>query len=316
MTHLLQVDAFIFHSISNLEFNIGTHIVIVDAVVNHSISEFNLVPGNHLLQVDAVEIHSLSEFNLNPLTHLLQVDAVVQHSISNLEFNSGNHLLQVDAIEIHSISEFNLNPGNHLVSISVEITHTISQLQFTAGNHTAIVDTLVPHSIGELRFVCGVHHLRYPGDSIVAQISWNIRNVLTELVTFEGAVGAVEFERLYLEINGRYPFVEISGPYAGIEQQTYQIDDTMLEYTIKYFTNKNDENQIVGGELPILTKNVASEMQKLLMKDAQRLGLASNTSVVDKGHAFEVISDRGEFYVYLVLNVHALLNSKDPYKLR
>lgn len=152
-------------------------------------------------------------------------------------------------------------------------------------------------------------------DTISAQITQNIKTTLVTLSTYHGTPAAVELERLFLDINDRYPYVEVCDQNAEIETQTFQVADTTLRYIIKYYIDVNDESEVADTEITYLTRNVAGDIIKHLMVDASRGALAQNTKALSYGPGFELSEDNIEFFIYVEIEVQSLIDSKDPYLL-
>lgn len=153
-------------------------------------------------------------------------------------------------------------------------------------------------------------------DCIVEQITADIATAMATLNSYGGAVAAVERERMFMNIQNRYPFVEIGGPYCEAETQTYKVDMTDLYYVIKYYVKKADESTVANTELPYLTRNVCADMVKVLWTDPSRGALAQFTHVTDQGYDYD-LDDNGEveFYRYIVVQVRARIDAADPYNL-
>jgi hypothetical protein len=153
-------------------------------------------------------------------------------------------------------------------------------------------------------------------DCIVERITANIATAMATVNSYPAAVAAVERERMLLNIQGRYPFIEIGGPYCEAETQTYKVEMTDLYYVIKYYIKKNDESTTANTELPYLTRNVCADMAKVLWVDPSRGALAQFTHITDQGYDFD-LDDSGEieFYRYIVAQVRTRIHAADPYNL-
>uniref|UniRef100_A0A6M3M6E0 Tail protein n=1 Tax=viral metagenome TaxID=1070528 RepID=A0A6M3M6E0_9ZZZZ len=149
-------------------------------------------------------------------------------------------------------------------------------------------------------------------DCIVSQITQNLKDRLESLSTY-GGTPTVELSRLFLNINDRYPYIEIIGPAVEVETQTHQVTDSKLEYMIKYYINVNDENETENGEITYLTRNVAADIIKHIMNDVSRGNLAQNTKATEYGCDFEIVGEDVEFFVYVVIEIQALIEATDPY---
>ena len=146
---------------------------------------------------------------------------------------------------------------------------------------------------------------------MVSDITNNLKNAL-ELLSTYGGTPTVELERLFLSINGRYPYVEILGPYSEVETRMHNVADTKLEYIIKYYLAYNDEDYANVSAITYVTRNVAGDIIKQVMLDVSRGSYAIKTSVVGHGNAFEAMEERVEFMIYVVLEITARIDAKDP----
>lgn len=134
-------------------------------------------------------------------------------------------------------------------------------------------------------------------------------------MTVYDGTATVNLERLYLNINDRYPYIEIAGPHCEVEVRSSTGADTSIEYAIKYYIDKNDESMLENTEITYLTRNVTNSIIKKLMEDQHRRGLAENTKVIDYGFAFELIGEDVEFIVYVIIQVQSLISITDPWVL-
>jgi len=152
-------------------------------------------------------------------------------------------------------------------------------------------------------------------DCIAELISANIETALTG-VTYGGVACTVERERMFLNIQGRYPYIELGGPYCEEETQTYKVAMTDLYFVAKCYINKNDESTTANTELPWLTRNVCADMIKALWTDPGRNGMAYFTHITDSGYDYDM-DDNGdvEFYRYVVIQVRARIDAANPYSL-
>ena len=149
-------------------------------------------------------------------------------------------------------------------------------------------------------------------DCIVSQITQSLKDRLESLSTY-GGTPTVELSRLFSLINDRYPYIEIIGPIVEIETQTYQVADSQLTYILKYYINVNDENETENKEISYLVRNVAADIIKHIMNDPSRGSLAQNTKVLEYGADFEIIGEQVEFFVYVIIEIKALIEATDPY---
>lgn len=145
---------------------------------------------------------------------------------------------------------------------------------------------------------------------MVSDISANLKTALESLDSYGGSP-TVEEERLFMSINNRYPFVLLNGPYSDINTQTHNVANTKLNYTIQYFVKYNDEDQ-TKNEITYVTRNVTGDIINKVMEDITRGGYAIRTKITNFGNAFELISNRVEFFLYVVLEIEARLEATDP----
>lgn len=152
-------------------------------------------------------------------------------------------------------------------------------------------------------------------DVIEWQIAANMKTALSTLATYpDNSTPTVEYERSFLKINNRYPYIAICGPWVESDMQTHKTTYDDISYMIKYYVKANDENETANSELPKLTENVASDIVTRLQLDTSRGGLAQKTEVLADGYAYDASfeDDIGmEFYVYVTLSVKALINIDD-----
>jgi len=147
----------------------------------------------------------------------------------------------------------------------------------------------------------------------VARITQNIKNRLKTLITY-GGVPTVELERLILNINDRYPFVELCGPWADVEVHTKDLAETNLTYQINYYNAINDESQTENTEITYITRLVTADIIKHIMNDQSRGGLAQRVTITDYGYTSQVTeNDTVEFLVYVIFEVQSLIRTNNPY---
>jgi len=146
---------------------------------------------------------------------------------------------------------------------------------------------------------------------MVSDITENLKTALESLSTY-GGTPTVELEREYLDINGRYPYIELLGPYSEVETEIHNVANTKLEYVIKYYKDYNDEDYENDSAIAYVTRNVAGDIIKQVMLDVDRGGYAIKTSVVGYGNAFEAQEERVEYFIYVVLEINARIDAKDP----
>ena len=144
----------------------------------------------------------------------------------------------------------------------------------------------------------------------ISGITQDIKTTLAAITTY-GGTPTVELERLFLDVNDRYPYIELCGPYSEIDTEPHNVADTTLEYNLKYYVNYNDEDQ-TEDEITFKTRNVTGDIIKALMVDTTRGGNATVTNVTDYGHFFEELEHGNEFYVYVTLDIMARIEATDP----
>ena len=152
-------------------------------------------------------------------------------------------------------------------------------------------------------------------DCIEELITQNLKDRLETLQTYPGnATPTVERERLILHIGGRYPYIMLIGPQNESDDKTPYTTLDNLTYIIKYYINKSDENNIIDNELPNLTKNVSADIVRHIMNDVSRNQLAQNTELLSDGYSYD-LSEEGnwEYYIYVIIEISALINKLDPY---
>lgn len=145
---------------------------------------------------------------------------------------------------------------------------------------------------------------------MVSDITANLKTDLKSLNSYGGSP-TVEEERLFMVINNRYPFIVINGPYSDANTQIHNVSNTKLNYTIQYFVKYNDEDHS-KSEITYVTRNVTGDIINKIMEDVTRGGFAIRTKITNFGNAFELISNRVEFFLYVVLEVSARLEATDP----
>jgi len=147
---------------------------------------------------------------------------------------------------------------------------------------------------------------------MIRDITNNLKTAMEGLVSYpNNSSPTVELERFYLKIGTRYPFLEIEGPYTSIELDSYNVAKSTLEYVLRYYVTYNDENQSID-EITQVTRNVSGDIIKQVKLDTTRGGNAIVTKIAGYGPAFEEMENQLEFYIYVVLEVLARIDAKDP----
>lgn len=159
-------------------------------------------------------------------------------------------------------------------------------------------------------------HLRYDSIndlSIPERITDNIQSTLqgvTEANGYDITVAAVEQERIIQQIDGRYPFVEIVGPLADVDNDSTQADEHSLEYTVTYYDEYVDMNPDTQEAAPKQAASVVSNLHRALMVDHTRGGLAVMTRLSEYGYA-NYVDERQMpvFVVYMTIRVQTLIDT-------
>ena len=152
-------------------------------------------------------------------------------------------------------------------------------------------------------------------DCIEELITQNLKDRLETLQTYPGnATPTVERERLILHIGGRYPYITLIGPMTESDDKAPDNTYDKLTYIIKYYINKNDENETPESELPQLTRNVGADIVKHIMNDVSRGEISQNTEKTSEGYSYDLsVEGNWEFCVFVILEISVLVNKLDPY---
>lgn len=137
-------------------------------------------------------------------------------------------------------------------------------------------------------------------------------NALDGLVSYGGEI-TLERERMLMQINGRYPFVVLCGPWSVTREQFTQVSDEDLDYVVKYFINYNDESISPDTEVNYVVRTVVEDITRAVQVDTERNGLAQVTELIEYGTTQEIVEDSLEFLVYAKYRVQALINADNPY---
>jgi len=146
---------------------------------------------------------------------------------------------------------------------------------------------------------------------MISDITNNIKSTLTGLDTY-GGICTVERERSVTKFNGRFPFIQLCGPYDNDEEQITVTTEATILYIIKYYVDYNDESEVVDTEITHVTRNVNGDIIKVLMVDPERGGYALNTRY-DDGYSFGIINNIEYFFRYVELYVSTRIDTNDPY---
>ena len=152
-------------------------------------------------------------------------------------------------------------------------------------------------------------------DCIESQLTQSLKDRLETLKSYPNkSTPTVELERTVLTIGNRYPYITLCGPQTDTDDKTPNATHDTLTYIIKYYVNKNDENDTENTELPYLTRNVAADIERHIMNDVSRGALSENTRQLEDGYAYDLSEEAvWEFYVYVVVEISVLINKLDPY---
>ena len=160
-------------------------------------------------------------------------------------------------------------------------------------------------------------------DCKVALISANLKTVLNgQAITYNGVEHTItaERQRRRLRVAGRYPYIEICGPWVevqtGSQQNVYNKNHNKLYYQIELREDTINDDYEEGADVtPIteLTDNIAADLIKLIMADRTRGGNATNTNVINYGYYFDADTEALEYVVYLTIEVTAFINATNPY---
>jgi hypothetical protein len=153
--------------------------------------------------------------------------------------------------------------------------------------------------------------------SVIAKISYNLRDALDQQqFSYNGTdehITTAEFQRTIIDINNRYPFIEVCGPWP---ETTWRGNDSVhakLWYRIEF--RENSINDTAPGALPIIETmiNTGADLVKMIMKDMYRGGNAILTRCEMPGYYFTGDMKQPEFVIYTDVCVEAFINQNDPY---
>lgn len=155
--------------------------------------------------------------------------------------------------------------------------------------------------------------------SIVAEITTDLESSFHgQTINYNGEdkITTAERERFQNVINGRYPFVLISGPVVEVDSRAHQVSNCLLHFLITFMDDTiNDEYSSVSSVDPItkVTQNIEADLIKLAMADRTRGGYAVNTEWSGSGHYFDNIDGKSVFNVFVQFEIKAFINTIDPY---
>ena len=148
-------------------------------------------------------------------------------------------------------------------------------------------------------------------DYVDARVTNYLENALNGVAMYGGTT-TVGLERHYININDRYPYIEIAGPYADVITETDQSIETVLQYAIRYFVNVNDESFTENTEITYLTRTVTEDITKAIMANQTISNLVENIEIDYQGYSNEIIDQTLEFMVYVVVEITVLINRTNP----
>lgn len=155
-------------------------------------------------------------------------------------------------------------------------------------------------------------------DSIAELVAENIRTTLNgESITYNGSAHTItaERQRVHLNINGQYPYIEIGGPWAQVEERGNRSFDTTYRFSIELYENTiNDEAQ-ASTPISRITGNIHADLITLLMADITRGEQALDTNYYGYGYYMTGDPDNPMFVVYADLYVQTFVNKDNPYQL-
>jgi len=153
-------------------------------------------------------------------------------------------------------------------------------------------------------------------DSIMAAIIRNRKNVLKTISTTAGYTFtplAVEEERLFFNINGRFPYILLLRSPADVQQEDNYRDFTNTTFIVCYFDNYNDEDQ-TKDEITYKYRNVVADIVRAWMTDRTCGELMEGTKLI--GYDEGIVEDgKGNmmFRVTAVFDVFGFIDSNNPY---
>jgi len=152
-------------------------------------------------------------------------------------------------------------------------------------------------------------------DCILAQLTANRKAALKLLTIANGysfTYGAVEEKRTILNINGRYPYIQLLKSVV-VENELNDLDHIKVMYAVLYEDVYNDESTS-GDEIIYHFRNVNADIVKAWMVDRTCGGLASLTKVVDFDD--DVIDENGSTFYrsYVIFEVETHIDSNNPYQ--
>ena len=153
-------------------------------------------------------------------------------------------------------------------------------------------------------------------DCIASLIAENLRDSLDgKTITYNGVSHTItcERQRLRLNINDRYPYVEILGPFASVQDRSNRSMDTELRFGLIFYEDTiNDDS---GDEIARVLDNVAADIISLVMSDITRGGYALKTDYDGYGYFMSGEPSQPQACVYIDLTVQAYISATNPYQI-
>ena len=156
--------------------------------------------------------------------------------------------------------------------------------------------------------------------SIVERITDDLVAALAAITVANGYdfdVAAVEQERSVQVVSDRFPFIEVSGPTAEVTRETTtQGDKHELSYEIAFLDAVSDLDIGTEAPYPKQVASVASALQRAIMADHTRGGLAAMTRVLEYGPQRVYDEQAGALnLVIMAVMVETYIDMFDPDKL-
>lgn len=139
---------------------------------------------------------------------------------------------------------------------------------------------------------------------------------MTVVGGYDFAPAAVEQERSVQIVNGRYPFVEISGPSATVDFGSHtQGDIHRLRYLLTHLDKLDDTDIDNDDPLPKQVASVIANYHKAMMVDHTRGGYAHRTQLMEYDYESYASDEGPHFEVYMIFEVETILDIFDMTKL-
>jgi hypothetical protein len=159
-------------------------------------------------------------------------------------------------------------------------------------------------------------------DSIVAAICRNRKAALAAITTAGGAYSflpaKIEEERLFLEINNRYPYILIlKAPIEPQEEDDHR-EKVNIQFMVCCFDIYNDETE-TSDEITVRFRNYAADITRAWMADrtckgTRALGLMEGTRKLGEDQGVAVDNKGNQIYrVDVVFEVFGFIDSDNPF---